>query len=303
MTESLFANRTRLFVEDGIGTGIATGEVIEPPLVAAAAARRILAWDQRINAFRVPEPRTPLHQSYELALSFEVNPWLAGWILNRHMTSSGGNWILDREAPEPTFSLQVETEGGDRIGFAGMAMIELLITFSSRSLVTIDTRWHAMSRDGTLGALEAVTNTYETTLTEPNDIAVAVALGSLAADSRDDIISSYGGTVVISRQDLQLAQFDAGGQPAGYTRAPWRVIGDVDLPDGALPETGRDGIQGAWAMLLGPDGQDIDLRASEASIWVEGETIKADDFRDAKALWEAHPEQNRGSILEMRDNT
>jgi hypothetical protein len=299
-TESLFATATRFFQETAAGNGTATGEVIELPLTGAAAARRVIAWEQQTTPFRLNNQRAPIHQVYELRTSHEVNLWLAAWLLERHMTLDAGVYYLDREAPEPTFAMQLQSEDGDLIDFKGMALVELQISVSARRVVTMECTWSALSR-GTGTALEAVTAVYETEMVPSTGAAVAIVEGLLAADSRTDVIDCHSAELFFSRKDLAAVNYEADGQPGAYNSGAWRVVGEAMVPASALTEVGQGRIVGGWALLLGLDGADLDFRVNTATGYVVQDPIKADDFREQTILLEAAGD-SRGSLIELRDN-
>lgn len=293
MTESLFATSTRFFAESTTGTGVPTGQVIELPLVGAAAARRVIAWETQLTPFRQPTVRAPLHAAFAVRTSHEANAWLISWLLTRHMTEDAGTYYLDREAPEPTFCLQMETEDGDLVEFRGMALQELQVSVTGRRVVTVECTWAALSRAADV-ALRATTDANETTLVPSSTVEAALVAGSLQPDPADDAVPAYSAELFVRRPDLRQVNYQPDGQPDGHTRSPWRVVGELVGPWGSLADTAAQQLTGAIALLI----PGVTLVCRSVGAYVTNEAIKADDFRDAAFLIESAGD-SRGSLLEL----
>ena len=304
MIEQIFANSTRFFLEDAIGSGSPSGNVVEPRLVAAAAGRNVAAWEARTTPFRVPSVRQPIHNYWNVRTSLELSAELLETILTEHMTLiSSGVYRLDRESPSPTFCLQVETEDGDLIDFRGLAMSDLSIKIANNQIGSVEITWLALQRL-TGNALDAIVEVTPAATPAaavgPGDVAIALVDGSLAADTRSDVVTTFGADFFLTRPGLQITNFDPNGIPQGYNGSPWRITGSISaLWDSLADSAASDRISGAAGLLIGADGADLDLRFEEVSAYLDGETIKADDFREARYLIEVFGDSS-ASLLELR---
>jgi len=304
MIEQLFANQVRLFEEDSSGSGSPAGNVAEPRLAAAAAGRQVISWEASTTPFRVPSVRSPIHEAWTVRTSFELSAQIVETLLLPHMSSQGaGVYTLDREGPEPTFCLQMETEDGDLIEFRGLAIGEIGISLANNQIGSVAVTWQALERI-TGNALEAVVTPSPAatpeTLIGPGDAAVALKTGELSADTRDDVITCFGFDFFFSRPGLQVTNFGPDGTPTAHEKSPWRITGAIGgLWDGLADTAASGQISGAAGLLLGPDGADLDLRFAEATVYLDSEPIKQDEFREARYLLEIFGDAT-ASLLEVR---
>ena len=104
----------------------------------------------------------------------------------------------------------------------------------------------------------------------------------------------------MTRPGLQITNFDPNGIPQAYNASPWRVTGSIGALWDVLADTAASGrVNGAAGLLLGQDGADLDLRFEEVTAYLDGETIKDDDFREARYLLEVFGDSS-ASLLELR---
>lgn len=301
--EQIWANQVRLFRETAPRSGIPDGDVLTLPLGPTASARRVEGWGGRVDVFRNPQPLTPMHEYHEGRMTLTVGVKVLSWLLREHLTDIGGDQFrLDRNAPTPTFCLEVETPS-DAFAYRGLAFNEIGIGAAPPELVALDLAFIALDRividDLSPAALDLWSEP------EPSNRAVmAYAAGAWGADPRttDFYPGSYAVQVFMTRRDLAPAQFMPDGRPERISSSPWRVMADIASEANDLTRTAKVRATGRLALFLGTDGQDLELAFESCTFFTNEEPVKSADFREESLMVEMHPDPN-GSLLNFRDNS
>lgn len=296
--EQLFATSTRFFRETSPRSGSPTGDVVEPPFADGAVARTVFKFDQKTTPFRHKLERTPLHEAFQIRASFEVGPDFLAFLLEPHLR---GGTKLDHNSPDPTFALQIESEDGDRVAFVGLGLRELQISFVARGVVTLNVAFVGLDRQTLAGSLEATTLDLPANVLagwQCDVVGKTGALVSRAADRLDARTAEF-----FLRRDLAPAQFEADGRPSRFNRGPWKVLGEIVTPADAFTEAASGSFtDGSAAFFLGEAGSDLQLLLDgSVRFLTDGDPVKADDFRDFRAIFEAEPDSS-GSILTFSNN-
>ena len=296
--EQLFATSTRLFQETSIRSGQKTGDVVEPPFSDGAVARTVLKFDQKTTPFRHKLARNPLHEAFQLRASFEVGPEFLAFLIEPHLRAGVS---LDHNSPDPTFSLQVESEDGDRFAFNGLAVREIQISFVARGVLTLNVGFVALDRVQLSGSLEEITLELPPNFLAGRQCDVVGKSGALA-DRDSDRLPARTAELFI-RRDLSAAQFEADGRPSRFNRGPWRAIGEIVTPADAFTESASNSfVDGSAAFFLGEPGSEIQIQLDNSVRFLtDTDPLKADDFRDHRVIFEAEPDSS-GSILTFKNN-
>lgn len=297
--EQLFANSTRLFQETAVRSGLPTGDVIEPGITRALAIREIALMDEKTTPFRHKLESVPIHNSYQIRTSHEVGLELLSFILSPHLRAGTK---LDHQSPDPTFTLQIESENGDKVAYKGLALAELQLSFVARGVVTMEVSWVALERSEISGNLENVTREITTHLVPGTNADIVAKQGS-GIDRLADASDARNAELFIKRS-IRAAQFDANGDPARLERQSWQVLGEIQIPSNALTKTANeDFIDGSAGFFIGQTGADLQILFDDQVRFIAtGEPIKADDFRDIEVIFEANPDAS-GALLTFSDNT
>jgi hypothetical protein len=299
MTEQLFATETRFFAETSPGNATPSGDVIETPLSNALVSRVSPVVEDKTSPFRHKLGREPLIEFFSVQATLPGSPAILAFLLEPHLR---GGTELDWRSPLPTFALQVESEDGDLIQFAGLAVKDLQVSFVARGVATLNVTLFGFTRTTGI-ALEAVTAEIDSEPLPGTDAIVAVNTGALdpfawASNKVDARTAEF-----YLRRDLEVAQYDADGVPSRHNAGPFRVFGEVVLPADAFTETATGSfVDGSAAFFLGPIGANLQLVLDDSVRWLSStDPVKADDFRDYRVLFEAEANAS-GSILSLTNN-
>jgi len=299
MTESLFATQARLYAESSIGNGTPTGNIVDLPSFSAAASRQTFRWEDRADAFRTKRAeRQPIHVAYRLRTSHQVDTGLAAWIMTAHCFDRGsGQWDIRRLGmPEPSFTLQFETEDGDVQEFRGCHIDEIQISAPEGRAITLEISWHAMSRvTGT--TLQTATQTFTTPEAVSTVESAATFITGSLTNRATDAIPVHSAEFVMSR-DLELLQFGPDGQPDRARQAPWRCIAELVLPAGATTEAALSGQTGAYGFWVGPASGELALTSDNVKAYRDTEPLKSPELRDHSLTIEFRPDTT-GRILNI----
>ncbi len=302
-TEQIWANQLRFYRETSPRSGVPDGDVWTLPVGPAASARRTEAWGGRVDVFRNPQPLLSLHEYHEGRMAFTVGLRFLGWLLTLHATAQGGNvWTFDRNAPTPTFALEVQTQT-DAFVFRGIGFNEIQIAATPPELVTLDLSFIALDRQPIV-ALTAATGDLYSAPVPSNVCVMAYTSGNWQAVPRvDDFYTgAYGVQFYLTRRDLAPSQFMPDGRPERQTSVPWRVMADVRSAATALTRQAKTRATGRIGLFLGALGHDLQLVADVATLFSQEDPVKATDFREESLMVEMHPDP-AGSLLSVRDNS
>lgn len=299
MAEQLFATEVRFFAESSPGNATPSGDVVIPPFNQATVARVSNYVEEKVTPFRHKLARESVLEWFNLNFEFHVGGDFFAFLLEPHLR---GGTSLDFRSPQPTFALEIESEDGDRIVFAGLGLREIQISFVGRGVVNAFASLNGFSR-ASLGALTASTAEVRSEPIAGSDVTVAINAGAFDPSPRTANAVDARSADLYLRRDISPSQFNHDGTPERHDVGPWRVFGEVTLPADAFTESATGTfVDGSAAFFLGTVGQSLQIVFDDSVRWLsQTDPVKADDFRDYRVLFEAEADAN-GSILSLENN-
>jgi len=298
--EQIWANQLRIYRETEPRSGVPLGDVLDLPCGPAAVSREIEAWLGRLDVWRNPPPQTIAHERYSGRMTISCGRAFLVWFLTQHTSASGGGFNLDRQAPAPTFCLEVETEAGDLFQFRGMACDEIQLTLEPMQIVNLDLSWQILQRLP-LDELTAATLDFPDPVVPAYVCGAAWTSGAWGSDPRiDNPVATYRASLFFTRRDLRPCQYHADGVPTRFNSVPWRVIAELKVPRGTVVDAAKSRAVGKLGIFIGPDGADLEFLAN-VTAYATTDPIKARDHREETLSVEMHPDTT-GSLIFMRDN-
>lgn len=303
MTEQIWANQLRFFEETGPRSGVAAGPVFDLQTGPTAAARRVVSWSMRSDAFRQPKPHRAIHEFQEIRQSFTPSASFLAWLIARQASTAGTVTRFDRKKQAPTFCMEVETEGGERFRFLGMAAQEIEIAMEPMRAVTLDLSWIALERQPMTAELTTPTDEQSDAMMAAVDGSTSYSATTWGSDIRnDDALTCFAATLFFTRRDLNPSAFMPDGIPRRFTSAPWRCMAELRVPNSALVMAARTRATGRMGIFFGIDGEDVEFIGNNITAFTDADTIKADDLREETLMVEFHADVT-GALIEMRDNS
>jgi hypothetical protein len=299
MAEQLFATDVRFFVETSAGSATPSGDVVIPPLNQAIVARISNYVEEKVTPFRHKLGRESVLEWFNLTFEFHVGGDFLAFLIEPHLR---GGTALDFRSPEPTFALEMQSEDGDKIVFAGLALRELQVSMVGRGVANAFVNLNGLSR-ASLGSLTASTAEIGSEPISGEKTIVAVNTGPLDpfpwASNKIDARSAD----LYFRREVTPSQFNHWGTPERHDVGPWRIFGEVTTPADAFTETATGTfVDGSCVFFLGEIGSNLQLAFDDSVRWLsQNDPIKADDFRDYRIMFEAEANAD-GVILELTNN-
>lgn len=302
MTDQIWANSIRFYAETFPRSGVPVGDVFTIPIGPAAAAKRVDVWAGRTDFFRNAAPMQPLLAYYEGKMTLSVGIAFLAFILKAHASQDGLDWRFDRNAPTPTFALEIQT-ADDAFGFFGVAFSEIQVGMDPPELAILDLTFFALDRR-TIDVLTTATADLYSEPLAANRCCLAFTTGTWGADPRvDDFLDGvFSSQLYFSRRDLEPARFMPDGRAAAYTSAPWRIMADINLAWSELVRTAKTRALGKLKVFIGAAGADLVLTAGSVSMFSDPDPIKSIDFREENLMVDCHQDSS-GSVLSFRDNS
>lgn len=300
MIEQLHATELRLARESTPGSGSPTGGWLRPPTTAAACTRDMLTLMQRADVFRQLRDRKALAQAWQIRSSHEVGLEWALWLLKPHFTDRGaGLYTLDPEAEGPTYVLDTETQQGHRATFVGLKLVEVQLIFEEGRGVRMDCQWVALRRLVPTSALPAAELAPSGNLVPTVTCDAAATTGSWDPAPRATQRVTAHGAQLFFQRECQAADFGADMVPDSHTRAPWRLLGEIYMPETAgITDTAfSDDWRGKIALWLGAGAEHFEIDAAHG--FVTDDDLKGYDFRVRRLVFEGRSDDMRG-ICKMK---
>lgn len=300
MIEQLHATKLRLARETATGSGSPSGDWISPPTTAAACTRDFVQTAQRQDAFRQLSDREVVAESWTVRSSHEVGLGWLQWLLLPHLTDRGaGVYTMDPEAQGPTFVLDSETQQGHRARFQGLKLVEVQLIFEEARVIRMDCQWVGLRRVVPGTALPGAATEFSGGVVATFLADAAATTGAWNADPRaTQRVTAHGGQVFLQRE-CAAADFGPDGIPEAHTRAAWRIVGEVYMPEtpGITDTAFSDDWAGKLAFWLGAGAQH--LRINNAHGFVTDDDLKGYDFRVRRLVFEAKSDERR-ALMEFR---
>lgn len=299
MIEQIHATRIRMALETELGSAIADGQWIEPPCVSAGTSREIVSSANRSDVFRNQRDQRIICEDVALRTSHEIGSQFFKLIIDSLFSRASESVLqVDPEAVGKSWVMHAITEGGKHYLFRGMMIQELSVRMQESRIIDFEIGWVALQSQETAEPLPQAS-------LSPTGGVLATYKGKAAGTTGEwdaDPASSQGIKIfaaqIFIRRNSFPTQFEADGKPTAMSRAPWKISGEIAMPEtqGITDLAYADQWMGKIAFFL---GDDIEIRINSLAAFVMDDELKAYDFRTRRLIFEALSDDKR-SVAEIR---
>lgn len=300
--EQLWKTSVRMAVETTFGSGIGNGQWVRPELSTAAVSRDIKTQAEKRDVFRQLKQREIVSESWTLAMGGDAKLAFLAWLLGGIMTDRGSDvFALDPETDGVSYVVETTSENGDIAVYSGCQLAELTVVIEDRRIVRLEMSLACLRRqtpDDPLAGTTYLDVSGDMMPTYQVGLAISAAYEWGSVPRTDNAVTMHGGQLVFTRE-IAPANFGPDGIPSSFARRPWRVMGELMMPETAgVTDVAFASEWTGGIMLWLTDGDPV-LVINNAVGFVSDEDLVAYDFRVRRLAFEAMTDADR-ALIEFR---
>ena len=300
--EQLWKTSVRMSVESGyLGSGLASANWVRPELSTAAVSRDIKTQAEKKDVHRQLTRRETVSESWTLSTGHDAKLEFLAYLFAGMMTDRGGDVLaLEPEADGVSYVVETVSENGDIAVYSGCQLAELTIIIEDRRIVRIEMTLACLRRQTSNDPLSGSSYIDVGGPMMPTfQVGLAATTDEWGAEPRtDNAVTMHGGQIIFTRE-VAPANFGPDGIPSAFAKRPWRVMGELMMPETAGVTDVAFAAEWLGSLMLWPTSDDSVLVINRAVGFVGDEDLVAYDFRVRRLAFEAMTDDNR-ALIEFR---